>query len=95
MSADAIMLHAEDDVATVLRPIAAGETLLISLPDGGQRQMQATQPIPLCHKLALHDIAQATLVRKYGEPIGRTTAAIPQGGHVHVHNLHSERARAG
>jgi hypothetical protein len=31
-------------------------------------------------------------VRKYGEVIGRLTAAVSAGDHIHVHNLVSLRA---
>lgn len=39
------------------------------------------------HKYALRDIAEGENVIKYGMPIGRASAPIPRGGHVHVHNL--------
>ena len=43
--------------------------------------------VPKGHKVALRDIAAGEEVRKYGFPIGRATAAIPAGQHVHSHNL--------
>ena len=42
------------------------------------------------HKTALCDIAQGENVIKYGFPIGRATAMIRAGEHVHTHNLRSD-----
>jgi len=43
--------------------------------------------IPFGHKLALTDIPAGGEVVKYGCPIGRATADIKAGEHVHSHNL--------
>jgi hypothetical protein len=45
------------------------------------------------HKFALRGIDQGADVIKYGEPIGRTTAPVAKGEHVHVHNVVSHRGR--
>jgi altronate dehydratase small subunit len=89
---DAIVLHAADDVATALRDLAAGETVELRVGDR-TRRLTLPEPIPLCHKLALHALAVGQEVRKYGEVIGRTSAAVEPGGWVHVHNLKSLRAQ--
>lgn len=85
----AIRLAATDNVATALRDLDAGETVEI---DG--RHITLRERIPLCHKLALADLAAGATVLKYGQPIGRTTRAITRGAHVHVHNMRSARAEA-
>ena len=90
--ADAIVLSDGDDVATALRPLAAGDEAVVQT-GAGERRLLVKDPIPLCHKFALHDIAAGTLVRKYGQTIGEATAPIPAGTHVHVHNMASTRAR--
>lgn len=90
--ADAIVLHADDDVATALRPLAAGEEVVVRLA-AGEARLVAREAVPLCHKLALHDLSKGALVRKYGQTIGKATIDIPAGAHVHVHNLQSTRAR--
>ncbi|MEZ5862502.1 MAG: UxaA family hydrolase, partial [Geminicoccaceae bacterium] len=74
-------------VATALRDLEAGEVVEIE----GQ-SITLLERIPLCHKLALTDLEPATAILKYGQPIGRTTAAVAKGAHVHVHNMHSARA---
>jgi altronate dehydratase small subunit len=90
----AIVLHAADDVATALRDLAPGEAIELRIGDRTQR-VTLLEPIPLCHKFALHALAAGEDVRKYGEVIGRTTAPVEPGARVHVHNLQSLRARAG
>ncbi len=92
-AADAIRLDAADEVATALRPLAAGAEVLVSGPSGTLR-LVAAEAIPAFHKLALSDLPAGTRVRKYGAVIGALTAGVPAGGLVHVHNLRSLRARA-
>jgi hypothetical protein len=45
------------------------------------------EDIRLGHKAALRPIAEGDLVIKHGRPIGRATANISPGDHVHVHNV--------
>jgi hypothetical protein len=88
----ALVLHPDDQVATALRDLAAGE--LVEVARGDETlEVRLVEPIRLCHKFALADLAPGTGVRKYGEVIGALTAAVPAGGWVHVHNLRSLRAR--
>lgn len=68
----------DDDVATALRDIAAGERL-----DG----LTARGAIPKGHKIAVRPVAAGQPVRKYGFPIGLASQAIAVGDHVHSHNL--------
>ena len=87
----AVVLHANDDVAVLIRPVTAGERI----PVGGARgvlSLCVASDLPLGHKVALHPLARGADVRKYGEVIGRLTEAVDAGGHVHVHNLMSLRA---
>lgn len=51
----------------------------------------ATQPIPLGHKIALKNIAEGDDVIKYGEVIGRASASITLGAHLHVHNTKTRK----
>lgn len=89
MSGRAVLrLAASDNVVTALRPLEAGE--VVALDD---RTIAVREAVPLCHKLALGDLEAGIEVIKYGQPIGLTTAAIPAGSHVHVHNMRSARAR--
>ncbi len=53
--------------------------------------LTARDAIPIGHKVALTDLAEGDTAIKYGEDIGRMVAAVPKGGHVHVHNLKTKR----
>jgi altronate dehydratase len=82
-----------DNVATVLSEVQTGEDVLF----GGcnARSVQALNPIPLFHKIAVTDIPEGGVIMKYGNPMGIATMAIIRGEHVHVHNVASGRARRG
>ena len=89
---DALVLHPDDNVATALRPLPAGHTLhLTAVPGHTPLTLTLPEPVALCHKFALRDIAEGEVVTKYGQAIGRATRAIGAGAHVHVHNLRSGR----
>jgi altronate dehydratase small subunit len=93
-AAGAIVLHTDDDVAVLLAPVDAGATVITR---GAQANVTLRSALGLMagHKLALRDLAVGADVRKYGEVIGRLTAAVAAGDHVHVHNLVSLRGRSG
>jgi altronate hydrolase len=75
-------VSSEDDVAVALRDLAAQETVA-----AGDRSVLVTAAIPRGHKLAIRPVSAGQVVRKYGWPIGRATANIAVGSHVHSHNL--------
>ena len=78
MNPAALQIYPGDSVATALRDLAAGETVLgVTLLDA----------VPRAHKLAIRAHMAGDPVVKYGFPIGRATAAIAPGAHVHVHNV--------
>jgi altronate hydrolase len=66
----------------LLEAAAAGETI-----DVGGTPLVARVDIPKGHKIALRDIAISENIVKFGFPIGRATAPIHTGDHVHTHNL--------
>lgn len=76
--ADYLRIHAADSVAVALRPLRAGEAVA---------GVVLRHDIPQGHKFALQPHPPRTVVVKYGQPIGRATAAIGPGDHVHSHNL--------
>jgi altronate hydrolase len=78
----ALKIHSSDHVATLLEAAAAGERVEI-----GGAHVVARADIPKGHKIALRDIATGEEVVKFGFPIGRATAPIEAGDHVHSHNL--------
>jgi len=81
-----VHLNARDNVAVAIRPVAAGESVEVA-----GKVLLAIDPIPFGHKLALAAMAEGAAVVKYGEVIGRASAPIAAGAHVHVHNVVSAR----
>ena len=85
---EALRMHPDDDVALAVIDLAPGCVVQVD-----SRAITLRQPIPSGHKLALRPIARGEQVRKYGQSIGRATADIATGEHVHAHNLESLRGR--
>jgi len=87
---DAVAVHPNDEVATAMRELTAGNEAVVEC--GTERfEIRISTTIPRGHKLALEDLRAGAHVHKYGEVIGRLTDDVPAGGHVHVHNLRSLR----
>jgi hypothetical protein len=84
----AIVISDRDNVATALEALEPGRVLRI-----GGVSLTAIEPVASGHKIALRPIRAGEAVIKYGSPIGRATADIPAGAHVHTHNLASTRGR--
>lgn len=85
----ALLMHAEDSVATALADLAADRS--VTLPKGGTVTVEGD--VPFGHKFALEPIAAGDDVCKYGEVIGTATARIDAGEWVHTHNCESGRGR--
>lgn len=79
---DLVRITPQDAVAVALRPVKAGETV-----SWGEGTLTLKEDIPMGHKAALRDIRKGEAVIKYGYPIGEATEEIPEGTHVHTHNL--------
>ena len=88
----ALIMEADDNVATAIADLEAGEMVTMSI-GSLRRQVTLREPVPFGHKLALQPLAKGANVVKYGEVIGRTRAGILEGQHVHVHNIESLRGR--
>ena len=74
----------------VLRDIRTGERLQVRTGTGF-RKITASAAIPLGHKIAMAATADSAPVVKYGSVISPGDAGHPQGDHVHVHNIVSQR----
>ncbi|MCX6030932.1 MAG: altronate dehydratase family protein [Chloroflexi bacterium] len=83
-----LLMHPDDNVAQAVADLPAGQTITVAGDAVALRQA-----IPSGHKLARRPIVRGELVLKYGQPIGRATAEIAAGDHVHVHNVESLRGR--
>lgn len=91
MSVRAVVLHANDNVATLMGDGKSGETCAYS--GARQGEVNLRQDVPFGHKIALEGLAAGEDVRKYGQVVGRMTASAQAGEHVHVHNVESLRGR--
>lgn len=80
-----LRIHRDDNVLIVVRPIRAGDRDLL---DG--RDVVFAQDIAIGHKVAAREIKEGDKIYKCGVPIGSAKAAIPLGGHIHLHNLKSD-----
>ena len=92
MKIDAILVHDKDNVAVALRDIPENDEIVIGKGNEIFR-MRISEAIPFGHKFSVHSLEKNETIIKYGESIGRATAAIPQGAHAHVHNIESLRGR--
>lgn len=86
----AIMLHPDDNVATALTDLEAGEPVTVTL-EAFATTVILQDAIAFGHKFAVVAIPEGEPVRKYGLPIGNALNAIEPGAWVHVHNCRSER----
>ena len=85
-----IQIHPDDNVAVAVHPLSAGETVSCA-----GKAVTALEPIPQGHKIALMDIPQGDLVRKYGFPIGTASRPIQAGQHVHTGNVRTNLSEQG
>jgi len=92
MRRHALAIKKEDNVATAIRDIAAGEAAVVGIDDD-TLAIPVGQAIVLGHKLAVRLIKKGEDILKYGTVIGRATQDIQPGEHVHVHNVESTRGR--
>lgn len=92
-----LRLHEKDNVAVALDELQAGdEVIVVSDLELHQSDLHlhVTQHIPFAHKVALQPMSQHDTAYKFGLPIGRITAAVAAGEHVHTTNLESNRGRS-
>ena len=83
---DAIVMHDDDSVATVLINVVAGTQIRLQSLDV-LHELYISEDIPLYHKVAIRVIETGEEVLKNGHVIGIATMQISAGSHVHVHNL--------
>ena len=83
----AMRINPDDNTATALNDIDAGETISLVSKSGPVGEMTARQAAPFGHKLAVVDIKKGDKILKYGEVIGLATQQISNGEHVHTHNV--------
>jgi altronate dehydratase small subunit len=85
----AMRISPDDNAATALNDIEAGESVSLVSKSGPIGEMTAKQAVPFGHKLAVIDIKKGDKILKYGEVIGLATQNISKGDYVHTHNVES------
>lgn len=88
------LVHDEGDSVgvVVVEGVKAGDTLTGWIMDQDKTiGMKALQDIPIGHKLAIKPLTDGVTVIKYGVDVGRSSAPVAAGEHVHVHNLKTKR----
>ncbi len=73
-----IVLHPTDSVAIARVALQPGQQV---------RSILVREAIPAGHKIAIADLTEGELIRRYGQVIGRARTPIAAGSHVHTHNL--------
>src|SRR3990167_4671290 len=88
-----IRMHPDDNVAIVANDggLPAGTMLPPGVPGAG---ITLRDKVPQGHKVALQDMAEGDVVRRYNVPIGYALKAIPAGSWVHERLLQMPSARA-
>jgi altronate dehydratase small subunit len=86
------VVEPEDNVATALRDVEAGETVTVAVGDE-ERTVEIPEDVRFGHKIAIEDIGAGETITKYGKSIGNATEDIPAGTWVHVHNVESNYGR--
>lgn len=94
MATRAIVIGPRDDVAVVVEDVKEGAAIEAQSA-AGRQVLTARQDIAAGHKVALRDISAGHPILKYGEKIGLALTDIRRGDHVHIHNLASDRVKAG
>jgi len=85
---NAILLQNKDNVITTIDSITRGEQVYYQ-KEGKTLDIRVVDDIPRFHKISLVEIQPREPVYKYGELIGEASRYIPQGSHVHDHNIRS------
>lgn len=88
---NSVMIEPKDNVAVAIEALSPGMQGVFVTRDGGCKNIEIIDNIPIYHKFAVTDIAGDAPVVKYGEHIGYAGADIKKGQHVHVHNVVSRR----
>ena len=87
------LIHRRGDfVGVAVADIAPGERVVgVYMDDDSPVEVEALDPVPLGHKIAVVEAGDGAAVLEYGIPIGVAAGGFRVGSHVHTHNLRSAR----
>ena len=94
LSAPHFLVHEKKDSVgvVVVEGVKKGQMLTGWVMQGNKTiKVRSLKAIPIGHKIALTPIKTEDTVIKYGHDIGKCTAAVKKGGHVHTQNLKTKR----
>lgn len=89
-----LLVHEHKDTVgvVVVEGLKAGADMLcVRTCDNSDFRLKAKMDIPIGHKVALVDIKKGDTIWKYGQDIGKATADVKTGEHLHVHNARTKR----
>ena len=86
--------EAQDNVANILSNDIKKDMVIPVSAKGKELQIKVLHvDIPYGHKIAIDPIKKGDTIVKYGLSIGKATADIAVGEHVHIHNIEPLRGR--
>jgi len=94
MSIPHLLVHDNQDNVgvVVVEGLKAGTKMLcVVTEDNSDFSLVVNHDVPIGHKVALSDLSDNDTAIKYGQDIGRITAPVKKGDHVHTHNLKTKR----
>lgn len=89
-----LLVHEKKDTVgvVVVEGLKAGTDMLgVITHDNSDFRLTAKMDIPIGHKVALRDIKKGDTIWKYGQDVGKATADIGKGEHLHIHNARTKR----
>lgn len=90
----ALVVDPKDNVANLVGPGRKGQPVECRVEQRSEPvTVQLCTDIPSNHKFAFCDIRAGDPIVKYGLVIGKASAEIAKGAHVHIHNIESNRGR--
>lgn len=90
-SAEFLVHNEGDHVGVAVQDVEPGPARAAYLDSDREVEVLVLEPVPLGHKVALDDLAEAAAVIEYKVRVGLTRQAIKKGELVHVHNVRSAR----
>lgn len=84
--------HGDNVGVVVIEELKAGTDMLVCVThDNSTFQLTSGEDVPIGHKIAIEDLKAGDTATKYGEDIGKITADVKKGCHLHTHNCKTKR----
>ncbi len=92
MSATQFLVHNEGDhVAVAVEDVEPGPARAVYMDSRRDVDLQVLERVPLGHKVALADLAEAAPIVEYKVRVALARVPIKRGQLVHVHNVRSAK----